>query len=412
MGEATPPLFPSPMSTFLERIESLVGSTTGIVSTTLVTQFLQDAAKEIINTLPPTELYIVGTELTDSGSGASITGARFLYATKSGRMAKETSAAMKASLSDNDSIYKATNFSPACYREGNKVYILGDTAGGSAWAVSYPAVAYGDSTITNYPKELESLVALRAAIDCRQSQITYFRANSFPSAPNVSPLVIGAVAPTAPSAPSISYTDALPSTIWPSPSTFGVLPTVPTYTPPVSGADYTALDSAYTLEDSELAAIQLQKVSNKLNEYQTNISNSVNSFNKEVTSFQANMTSKQLDMQAQIQWYQQNYDKETDLNLQNEIQTLQAAVQQYSASLSKYQAEVQSYAAQVNKAVSAYESSLKGTIEAFNASFQMALQKLQMMLQELVVLKSQYTFSLGTYVAKGLPTTKENGKQS
>ena len=154
-------------SSVLSQIEDLIGD---VAETTAVNEWASDTAREVINILPQDMLWSVSTTITDSGSGATLTTAKFLYAHKSGYPANEIKPEMSASASDNDSIYLATVQSPSFYRETGKIYVI--PSGGSVVAVAYPAIEYDDPAITGVPDDVKHLVVYGTAVKGRLNQLT------------------------------------------------------------------------------------------------------------------------------------------------------------------------------------------------------------------------------------------------
>jgi len=175
--------------------------------------------------------------------------------------------------------------------------------------------------------------------------------------------------PTVPSAPS--YTTPAISSV--NISNVGV---PPTYTTPVIGGDATELSSLDDLdadntidthtdqpewdqwfataghliedeEDTELASIQIQKISAYVNAYSQSMQNQLNVFNDANAEYQGKL--QEAIQQAQIN--AQEAQQESNLLLQQENQ-------EFAASLQRYSAQVQSYQAVVSKEVQEYQQKL------------------------------------------------------
>jgi len=200
----------------LSQIEDLIGD---ITDTTAVTEWASDTAREVINLLPQDMLWSVSTSISDSGSGATVSTAKFLYAHKSGYEANEIKPEMKARATDTGSIYLATSESPVFYREGGTVYVL--PGGGTVQAVQYPTIAYDDSAVAGVPDDVKHLVIMGTAVKGRLHQINLVREGvstitspnytsasvTLENTPSITDLSISASAPTSPSTPSFSYSD-------------------------------------------------------------------------------------------------------------------------------------------------------------------------------------------------------------
>ena len=83
-------------------------------------------------------------------------------------------ARFKGRASDSDELDYATATDPIYYIESNYLNILpsSSSAVGKYSEVQYPAVAYGDSAIANFPDELEYIVVLYAAVKGMERIIT------------------------------------------------------------------------------------------------------------------------------------------------------------------------------------------------------------------------------------------------
>ena len=166
------------MADFQTQIEDLTGS---IGDTTAITSWLTDGAKEIINILPPklkqkcATATGVGTDFKVDLDGLG----EVLYVTRenanSGYYApcREIPSMYGGLSTDSTSMmYYATATDPV-------YWIDGDTSGAATLYVkptpttdqpailhhiAYPAVAYGDSVIANFPDEAEYLVVFYAAV--------------------------------------------------------------------------------------------------------------------------------------------------------------------------------------------------------------------------------------------------------
>lgn len=329
------------MGTFQARVQSFLGS--GYAETTNLSDNLTAGAKVIVDLLPENKLDKYAATLTDSGSGATVTGHRLIRAHKGGYRASridpglKTQATPAGALSSvyiavagtgyalNDvvtlsqgttgtctitgvtatvptsieilnagsaftqglktttvapaggsglviyvvpstgSIYEPSTIDPSWYVENTKGYVL--PGGGSIIGMAYPTVAYGDSTISNFPAELDHAVVLFAVIqgcldiinDNRVAleALTYATLTA-PTAPTDFSLT--ATAPTAPADSSYSYTDATLGTY--TSTTIGSLGTAPTYTSPTTTIDGTIWATAYpnyaTAIATALAAITTQ----------------------------------------------------------------------------------------------------------------------------------------------------------
>jgi len=175
----------------------------------------------------------------------------------------------------------------------------------------------------------------------------------------------------------------------------------PTYTPPVittTGSDSTALDltkldtASWTAadydfddenidplkwfqlagdfiqneEDSELAAVQLQKINTYISAYQAAMQNKLNTFNKENAKYQANV---QAEMQKQ-----QHLASENTLEAQ---QTLEASIQDATLELQKYQAQVNDEVQEYSQKLARYQLELNTVFQAWQKTESDSLSQYQ-----------------------------------
>ena len=170
---------------------------------------------------------------------------------------------------------------------------------------------------------------------------------------------ISAVAPVQPDVPDFTFsvTTSLPS--YSSPTVGGVSESLTTSMTALTGGEYgtdadfldfskwftTAGEFIEDEEDSELAAVQLNKISTYVSAYSQAMQDSLNSFNTELQKYQA-------ELQKELQ----------------EAQYTQQSEQQ--AQLQVYQAEVGAYSADVNREVQEYQQKLAQYNNELNISFQ------------------------------------------
>lgn len=390
------------MSTFQTRIEDYYGGT--ISDTTALTDQLTSAAKMIVNMIPEHRLERYVSELTDTGSGSTITSYRFVRAHKNGRSAIPISAGEKYRLNDPNSLYTADARSPYWYLETGKIYVVPN--GGTICAVAYPTVAFGDSSITGFPTEMEQAIILYVAVQQllgknatllitldaltidtvsaptapdaetfayvdavigtftattigdlgtapTYTKPTYLLSVAIPSALDTSAIT----APTTPTAPTIAYVDALIGTY--TSTTIGDLGTAPSYTKPTTTFDITnATTYIGTEEDFEKASVEINKQATLLEQYGKDLYNELNEFNKELEIYKSTVQ-KALEQARLDQERLMIVGRDTtNLNLQNEAQTLQALIKDYELELQKYISDLDAYGRKINTAVQQYAQNL------------------------------------------------------
>lgn len=151
------------MATLVKRAQELADVTYDAPSEqSMVLKWIEAGLRELIRYIPPNLQWHYTTELTDSGSGVALNGALVLGAHKSNRWAREWPVSRKAELSDTNSLYQASTFTPAFYVDGNSLYVL--PGGGTAVVITAPSVTFETEEITALPEQFGELATLYAAL--------------------------------------------------------------------------------------------------------------------------------------------------------------------------------------------------------------------------------------------------------
>jgi len=205
------------------------------------------------------------------------------------------------------------------------------------------------------------------------------------------PFGLVASPPATPSAPSFS-TPAV------SAITIGALPSAPDYTAPVftSASTYLTEMEAGTLgasasdidaehwfsiagqliedeEDTELAAVHLQKINTFISAFQSDMQNQLNIFNEGNAVYQASIQ-RNIE-QARID--AQDAQQEANLKLQEENQEYAATLQKYQADVGKYQAEVGKEVQEYTQKLSRYQLELNTVFQAWQKTESDSLSQYQ-----------------------------------
>ena len=178
------------MATFEAQVEGLTSLSidgSSAPTQTELTQFLTDAAKEIINILPPNLLDWCAAQQTFTsvmpGSEAETmnTGKILRVYRNDGdfdRVCRRIRADEKGYANDPDEMGYASFTDPVFYTENNKLNVLPQGGSCKYDEVQYPAVAYGDSAISVFPDEAEYLVSLYGAVKSLQNVLGDKSSNS------------------------------------------------------------------------------------------------------------------------------------------------------------------------------------------------------------------------------------------
>jgi hypothetical protein len=391
------------MATFEAQVEGLTSiSIDGSSAPTQaeLTQFLTDGAADVINSMPRALKLLCATEDTFTstavGSEAeTLDSAQVLSVTLNDGTIEQPCrlipAVLRGRASDSGDMIAATTTDPVYYIYNGKLNALPASRSCKYLEVNNPAVAYGDSAIANFPDEYEYLVALYASIKSIGNKLSSLIKTD---------LSISVSAPSAPSLATVSYVaasnaDASSSPVSPitvsTVSKAAIAGDVPTYTKPSTTVNFAGGNNFDTMlgtnEDVELAAVELQKQTQLLNAYRTDIDNELNEFNKENARYQANIQAElakhNTDLQVNLRQAQldaadaqQEASQATDidkfnkaqdqaLDLQNKAQTLQAIIQNNDDLVQKFLAELNKYSAQVNAEVQAYSQNLANNAQSY-----------------------------------------------
>lgn len=189
---------------------------------------------------------------------------------------------------------------------------------------------------------------------------------SIPSAPAEFALSLDAVAPTAPSAPSIIYSDAVLGTF--DVTVIDAIPTAPVYTKPTNAVSFTNIASYIgTAQDLEKAQTEIQHQSVVLNSYNNDITNELSKFNSLMENQKLTVTRAIKQAEFEQEKFMTQGKAQTDLNIQNELQTTAALIANYQAVLGKYNGDLNRYQQIVNTEVTKYSTNLQRYVQQLDA---------------------------------------------
>jgi F0F1-type ATP synthase membrane subunit b/b' len=192
------------MATFQVRVEDLIGA---VNDTQLISDSLTSATEELVSALPKECLWVVSDNSGDQTSAYTINRCVILNVYRESgtdgqyRACKEVPAHYLADVEDVNSVWYPSTSEPVYMLRNSSVYVY-PTPGSSPNAfqvefVSTPSVAFGSSSIANFPDEYESVVVTGAAMKC----LSRLMSDSVSS--------VTAVPPDVPDVPAISYSNAI-----------------------------------------------------------------------------------------------------------------------------------------------------------------------------------------------------------
>lgn len=435
------------MADFKTRIDDLTGF--GSTDDVAIADWLVAGAREIIDVLPMSKLDRM-SEIQEFTNFQGVEDSKILHVLRKDENnsnvlmpCREIHASQSGRASDSNYMEFATSSDPIYYLENKRLYTLPASASTDDSKLvkineDFTIVAT-DSTIDNFPKEATNAVVLYAS---RNAIVRLMNLkHSSVSALNVSDLSISATAPVSPAITTVSYsaaTNADASSTAQSTVSLGVTPAkidvdtsaptytkpsltlttlglpdlnisasapaditvgsasvsfsqaVPQFTPPVLTVDMNQFETFLeTDEDTELAQLQLGRLNNEVDQYQSNIQNEIANFNESVESYRAELQKSIKDAELtsakeaqEIQEYSNDIQKYSQ-NVQKEVQAYQQSTQKelsiYStkvrADIDKFRADIQNELNEFNKDNVKYQASIQGEVQKHNSDLQSNIEQ-------------------------------------
>lgn len=156
------------MATFQARVEDYVGtfSDTGALS-----DWLTAGARKLVDFIPQERAHEWAINLVYSAGGVSISGKRVISARNGSYGAIKRDENIVGNVVDTSSIWYATLVDPVYIIKEGKIYIYPESGTPSASIITYPTVAFSDSTIANFPNFFEQVVVLYATIQALEQML-------------------------------------------------------------------------------------------------------------------------------------------------------------------------------------------------------------------------------------------------
>ena len=178
------------MATFEAQVEGLTSLSidgSSAPTQTELTQFLTDGTAEVINAMPRKLKFFCATEDTFTsaavGSEAeTLVSGEVLAVTRSDgtieQPCREIPAKLRGRASDSADMNAATATDPVYYIYNGKINAIPTSGSCKYLEVNNPAVAYGDSNVSNFPNEYEYLIPLYASVKSLQNALGAKAGNS------------------------------------------------------------------------------------------------------------------------------------------------------------------------------------------------------------------------------------------
>ena len=313
-------------------------------------ELLNRAGEETIDALPEDSLWPFISEVTDSGSGANISGVKVITAHKEGISAKPI-------RYHERNKWNAVANDPLYYEAGTLLYVLPN--GGSVVIATPPTTDLDALSIPNVVKYYEDMVVSRAADLAIQQKMAELRND-------ITPGITLPTAPTALAAPSWAYTGPTATVAADTSIDISGL-AAPAFTEPTKAPAWTTFETAIGEGDIEDAALRVQRYATELNEYQAEVAAQVAEFNETVEIYRQNVTvaiqNGQLDQQRLLE----EAGRTDNLALKNEAERVGSVIAQWQA------------LAKANELGWAeYRSELEGNVAELQAKVDSTSQKLRM----------------------------------
>ena len=368
------------MANFDAQVVELVGVTYSTDQAAL-DQFITEGANEVINAMPRSIMERVAEETTFTNTVSS-EGHKVLAVLKNDgtidQPCRKVPAFKRGRIQDSSDMEFASSSDPAYYIQDSLITLFPTGSGGKlvsmpTYSQSSPLDASAIATITNFPNEYEYLVVLYAAIKSLQQVLnSIVLADASISYSNAS---VGDGIAAAVDSITVAPTDAA--------GTGSTASTASAYTKPTVGGtgdeltDITSLDSENTIddfdgnaievdqwfataahliedqEDSELAQLQISKISSYINAFQAEVQSAQSAMQATIEdarqstqasiatagdATRASVANAQNDVQASIQKMQlstqasiQKMQLSTNVNITNAAKTMEAIIQDYAA---------------------------------------------------------------------------------
>jgi len=354
------------MARFDAQVVELVGITYSTDQAAL-DQFITEGANEVINAMPRSIMERVAKETTFTNTVSS-EGHKVLAVLKHDgtidQPCRKVPAFKRGRIQDSSDMEFASSSDPAYYIQDSLITLFPTGSGGKlvsmpTYSQSSPLDASAIATITNFPNEYEYLVVLYAAIKALQQVLnSIVLADASIAYVNAS---VGDGIAAAVDSITVAPTDAAGST-----GSAYTSPTVQTDGGTIELTTIVQLDAENTIddfdgnaiefdqwwstlahliedqEDSELAQLQISKISAYVNAFQAEVQDAQAAMQATIEdarqSTQASIANAQNDVQASIQKMQlstqasiQKMQLSTNVNITNAAKTMEALIQDYSA---------------------------------------------------------------------------------
>ena len=354
------------MARFDAQVVELVGITYSTDQAAL-DQFITEGANEVINAMPRSIMERVAKETTFTNTVSS-EGHKVLAVLKNDgtidQPCRKVPAFKRGRIQDSSDMEFASSSDPAYYIQDSLITLFPTGSGGKlvsmpTYSQSSPLDASAIATITNFPNEYEYLVVLYAAIKALQQVLNSIVLDD--ASISYSNASVGDGITAAVDSITVAPTDAAGST-----GSAYTSPTVQTDGGTIELTTIVQLDAENTIddfdgnaiefdqwwstlahliedqEDSELAQLQISKISAYVNAFQAEVQDAQAAMQATIEdarqSTQASIANAQNDVQASIQKMQlstqasiQKMQLSTNVNITNAAKTMEALIQDYSA---------------------------------------------------------------------------------
>ena len=351
------------MANFDAQVIELVGVTYSTDQDAL-NQFITEGANEVINAMPRAIMERVAKETAVVDGTTSSEGHKILYVLKNDgtidQPCRKVPAFKRGRIQDSSDMEYATTSDPAYYIQDGKINIFPNGNGlmvsMPTYSQSSPIDASDSGTIANFPNEYEYLVVLYAAIKSLQqvlnsivladASIAYVNA----SVGDGITVAVDSITEAPTNAAGSTDSAYVKPSVYDSAGATGSLTGLLAVGVAGTDADQLDFDKWWEIlgdyiedsEDSELAQLQISKISSYINAFQAEVQSAQAAMQATIEdarqSTQASIANAQNDVQASIQKMQlstqasiQKMQLSTNVNITNAAKTMEALIQDYSA---------------------------------------------------------------------------------
>jgi len=169
------------MATFQARVEDYVGT---ITDTGALSAWLTDAARLVVSLMPPEVMTKFHTSTAIASGGTTSSATRMTMVTRANKPCIVVGPELEDKITDGNSFFYATAASPIALIKDGTVYAYPTGGTPLMWGIPHPTVLYSESSVANFPIWMESIIVLYSAVNFQSGAMTTLLAD-IPSPPTI-----------------------------------------------------------------------------------------------------------------------------------------------------------------------------------------------------------------------------------